>query len=225
MRKIAAFLIFVLCIMACAFDASAEKPQVLFCYDFIGGGLGTLDKWRSDGANTPDGSKLITDARAYVGTALGNFEYRYDETLTDDESNKFPYIYIMPDDAPESGRWKLTAFTAYDLTAIQSVFSKEYMGEPTENPFMRLYSSRAESPVFGMNDQLHFLELRTGLALTDGLFGGFIANPDFVSQDETTNLFLLTRDAAGSVTLRQVKLGATDSGGTGYRALIVPNSN
>ncbi|SPD73842.1 exported hypothetical protein [uncultured Desulfobacterium sp.] len=88
---------------------AAQKPHVLFCYDYVGGGTGTLDKWRSDGANLSDKKPLIAGDQAHVTSPLGSADYRYDPTSLEMESPSFPYRVIMPDDLSTSspGRWLL----------------------------------------------------------------------------------------------------------------------
>lgn len=135
-KKMLSILVVLFVVAVAQFDAVAQvKPQVLFGYDYVGGGYGSLDKWRSTGTNIPSRQPLVSGSTAYISNlANGLSVYVYDQTSDSIESTSYPYTVIRPDDAPSLGRWKLSfpygdpAGALHDAVTLSGALSASLLG-------------------------------------------------------------------------------------------------
>lgn len=111
-----------------------SEPQVIFCYDYIGGGEGSLDKWHSDGSNLSSGEPLLTGSVAYIVNLEHDLLiYVYDESASDAESSVYPYFAIRPDDLPVTGRWILKNIQPADFGNSIVLFGASHVEACIEN--------------------------------------------------------------------------------------------
>jgi len=191
------FLLILLC-----FTSAAHATKIRAFTALTGGGTGAMDKINDASLSNGDSAIVITSSACYF--------YTYNSSSTATES---PPSVIVPDSAPSTGRWILS-----------SCYFGNINGVSHDNPFIRLDETDGTDWWIGADDTSGTLQFRNAHAL-DSQVRLELIEAEGLDTNETTALYLVTRDGSGNIKLQQITLGTTDSGGTGYRVLRVPNTN